>query len=620
MLKYLVSGLVAGLFLIFLIEVSKTEIRGQEPSLAEYSERKICLSSPEYNPDNLPEFDTSGSFSFYLIGQGLQPGAETYIYICGAGITNCDQNKKWCDETEVCTTGNPEYDQKLFGVDNTQSFGWVGGKNHRFRGMTIFSAPGGGKTVPEESSVNLEAVITNPKPHSPYVVWAHQFIPPQSQLISQEMRAEEGYNPSIQVGTMKFEQLFPTSSPDSYSQSCVTIVWDPYGRVFDSQSLEPMTGAEIEILDENKKPVPETATFDNPVTTGLDGVFNFLVKEGIYYLSLLKKPVTHQFTSNPNLHPNYSKIYVKNDGSSSIYKPDEPIAEMVDTPEERAKGQPFPEQRDIPLDPDGNPSYKSNPVVIEATQHPDGSRVIYQGRVSHPFAVVKLTGANDVVYTTTFADRNGFWGVSLTNKSIPQDQVLVPLVYKTDLTKSLPPVLPISAVVQSLKIEAGPKTNMAFQPVLRTVEGYAYDITGAVISNAKVVIRLNMNKAAYFTTQADSDGYFKIYSSKLPLFPFYLEFADPVTKSPTTQTTSDFSQRNKGFLTNNKISLMSTTNYSALSPTSTPKQPSSPSEQSFKESSQKSKKSDVVFIVIILIIFLLTVSATLFFYLRRKGD
>ncbi len=187
-----------------------------------------------------------------------------------------------------------------------------------------------------------------------------------------------GKGPAQKLGTAPFSELVTTK--------CVSISWntvfpppspslsechdsvaneqtefcrknDPFGIVFDSQSLEPLPNIKVTIFDKNKNKY-FLPGLTNPQTTLADGLFNFLVEPGVYYLST-SLPDGYKFIANPNLHPNYVKIYHKIDGTNSIYKPDEPVAELIDTPEEVAAGKPDMEHRDIPLDPGAGAPYNS---------------------------------------------------------------------------------------------------------------------------------------------------------------------------------------------------------------------------------------------------------------------
>jgi len=116
---------------------------------------------------------------------------------------------------------------------------------------------------------------------------------------------------------------------------------------------------------------------------------------------------------------------------------------------------------------------------------------------------------------------------------------------------------------QSIRIDeisptpmANSQKNLTFDPILRHLEGYAYDEKGQVIPKAKVEIRYTMNDKLFYMTTADDSGFFTIYKNNLPPLEYYLEFVDPVTQVKTKQTTSQFVKNNQSYIDSEKINLM----------------------------------------------------------------
>ena len=143
-------------------------------------------------------------------------------------------------------------------------------------------------------------------------------------FINDPSSVNEGQGSSLQYGTFKFKQD---------TSKCTAVRWDPYGRVFDAQTLKPIAGVRISLLDENKKLV-SLPGLKNPTITNSQGMFHFLVEPGSYILKP-KPPEGYQFSTNSDLNPNYKKIY------PNIYKPGEIIVEYPGKAE----------LRDIPLAP-----------------------------------------------------------------------------------------------------------------------------------------------------------------------------------------------------------------------------------------------------------------------------
>lgn len=377
--------------------------------------------------------------------------------------------------------------------------------------------------------------------HKDYLFYA-LYNPSITQNNNQEI--DVGEERSLQLGSFSFFQF---ENSENSIKKCTSIYWDPYGRVFDSISLEPISNIQIRILTEiypNEKLA--TVIGKNPVFTKEDGVFNFLTEPGYYYLRLSNIPFTHSFKDTPNLNPLYKEIYGKNyNAKKSIYKPDEVIAEIIDTPEEKKRGYPFPEERDIPLDPGNNKPYVAPIIhmdIVQVLDSIDGGYVIFKGKASHPYPIVVLKDNKEkVIYKKEFYDekaRYGFWSLEFKKEVVPTDTSI-----KIELQKNKKYFKYDNDIkISNVKI---------FEPILSYIEGYTKDSFGKIIPNALVKIRLLMNNRIYYQTYSDNNGYFKITSDKLPPFSYYLEI------NGQRMTTSDFVRLNQDYINKNKIKLMS---------------------------------------------------------------
>jgi len=100
---------------------------------------------------------------------------------------------------------------------------------------------------------------------------------------------------------------------------------------------------------------------------------------------------------------------------------------------------------------------------------------------------------------------------------------------------------------------------IGFNPILSYIEGYAYDEIGKIIPNAKIVVTLNDNDEVFYTTSADTTGFFTVYSNNLPFFEYYLEITDPVVGIPVKQTTTEFITLNQDYITSEDLDLIKST-------------------------------------------------------------
>lgn len=552
---------------------------------------KACEEAGIVFPCTYSHFPKDGA-NFELKGSGFPPGAKVYPYYCVIPTEKTPQCESYC------TSGNPNNDQIIFGADMS------GIKNCNltldYKGITdgtFFSNANGELTV--------NGRINKATQYVSYVFYGFYLIP----LVEQMGQGGEGVdaeNKSQQLGTMPFSTADFVS--ENTEKKCVDIFWDPYGRVFDSISLEPIQEVNVRLLSSIN---PETMFSltrgqNNPETTGVNGVFNFVVPEGIYYLRLANLPLTHKFISNPDLNPKYSHIYYKaKDNLNSIYRPDEEIKELIDTVAEKRAGIPDAEERDIPLDPGANSPYLSQIEFMRNTALHLGNvdASIYRGQSSHPYPIVSFVRADNkqLVFEKEMTDKNsryGFWKVVIPNEIIPADTPLEVVLKKNPKYFSSDNDLATS------------KDGFRFEPILRYIKGYVADGSGRAVGGAEVSIRLKMNSAIYSTVKANQDGFIEIPSSKLPLFSYYLEIKTPDSSVKFAKNPSTFAKENEDYLVSEKINLMKDQNMIEK-------------ERSIDENQNGEKIGEIKKVknltIIVIIIFLLVASAVLLlFYIKRR--
>ena len=469
--------------------------------------------------------------NFELKGSGFPPGAKVYPYYCASPV---DYKVPF---EPYCTSGNPNIDKIIFGGEVTGPYSLT----FQYEGATdgaFFSNANGDLTV--------NGKISNATQYVSYVFYGFYIIPP----MGQGGETVEGENKTQQLGTMPFAKFMTENT----EKNCVAISWDPFGRVFDSKSLEPMEGINVRLLSSIS---PETLTYltrgqNNPEATGVNGVFNFVVPEGIYYLRLANLPSTHLFINSPNLNPLYKDIYYKNiDGKSSLYQPDEEIRELIDTPDEEKRGAPDLEERDIPLDPGVNSLYLSQIRLMQNSTLQLGNvdASIYRGQSSHPYPIVSFVRADNrqLIFEKEMTDKNsryGFWKVVIPNEIIPADTPLEVVLKKNPKYFSVDNDLATS------------KDGFSFEPILRYVKGYVTDGSGRTVEGAEVNVRLKMNNAIYSMVRANDEGLIEIPSNRLPLFSYYLEIKVPNSSVKITKNPSTFVKENEDYLEKEKLNLM----------------------------------------------------------------
>ena len=235
----------------------------------------------------------------------------------------------------------------------------------------------------------------------------------------------EAENQTQQVGQVSnFE--FPQTQGSA--QKCASVYWDPFGRVFDAVSLEPMSGVSVSLFQSSSRGL--VLVPNNPAFTDEAGVYNILINTEDNYFLTAAPPATHLFTENFTLDPNYSRVY------ANIYKPGEVFYEAV-LPTVIPEDFDFSSyHHDIPLQPKGEPYRGAVAEVIEETltQMDLNDFVSYSGRVTYPLAQVCLVGETSGVITCSKADKYGTFNISVNKLSLPQEFIEVK-VEKVDLTE-----------------------------------------------------------------------------------------------------------------------------------------------------------------------------------------
>lgn len=331
-------------------------------------------------------------------------------------------------------------------------------------------------------------------------------------------------------------------------QNCLPLAWDPDGRVFDSQSLEPIPGTSVTLT---KKRTNGTFTFvnkfdpddvpsgilTNPYLTIEDGGFSFFVPDGTYKLT--PQIAGYNFPGSLTLNSNYSKIY------SNIY----PLTTGVEIVE---KGGP--QHRDIPVDSvGGQPTYFPIKIMEYNYQSDRISSVFIDGRVSHPLATINAYSVIPDPYNpdarmrykvikTFQADKVGRFSLTVNQSTF-------------DKTKS-----EMFGEIEAIKANFGGSSTdtspapaiLKLNPILTYVEGNASH-KDKVLPGAKIELLLNSSTKPFYTTVADSQGYFKIPSDYIPFMPYKLQYS--LGGVVASVTTSKFIADNSTNLSSNKTNL-----------------------------------------------------------------
>ena len=421
-------------------------------------------------------------------------------------------------------------------------------------GVETSATQGSDGTVPPG-----EVDISVTDKYAAHVDWSYYAVG-DGQMLSTEMGAGgaipiDDQNKTPQIGS--FDDPVPTIdiNQEGLKEDCVTFYWDPYGRVFDSPSLEPMSGIKVTLLDDVGLPAVIDGPFKNNDITKLDnGVYNILVSKEADYQLAVDAPTTHLFTREVNIHPNYSGIY------SNIYLPGDIFHEApipVDAPKDFDY---LKYQHDIPLVSKGDPYFmpEEDVFVLKSTvmSADMGGFINFKGRVTFPKAKICLVGKESkrIFGNCVNADKYGNFAINIDKNKSPQEYLYI-ITEKVNLTQ---PILKSNSIDLS-NVNFEDENLTGYEPILNYVEGFAYSEEGQPVPSAKVTVKLKDGDKSFYTTTADATGYFTIYGKNLPFPEYYFEVDDNKGSPPVVLTTSEFVKINKSFLVNQSLNLMNST-------------------------------------------------------------
>ncbi len=573
------------------------------------SERWVCLKS-ERTGVHEARLSVSDDPKERLI-----PNKNTYIFECFTG--------------NICTTGNSDLDLRVLKKDNRTEL-----YNKYEYNLERTSLP----SNPIRSDAQGKI--------SPFTWESYTKVGLERRWLALNYldvgtSVNSGESNSIQLGTISFEEAFSKTS-------CVSLSWDPYGRVFDSLTLEPVSGASVSLLVKRADGSFSLMTpadllggnIVNPQITQEDGAFFFLVPDGTYKLLVNKQGYDFPVASTSDLNNNYSKIY------SDIYP--SKTGELI-----IQKGKI--EHRDVPIKPTST-SQSSQIKLMEYFIDIDklNSTIIVQGRVSHPFAQIKAYSLKvdqsnqpsryrPLIENPIKADSNGKFIITVNQSNFEPGEFFGDLVFeKTNLAsysrlKNLFISL-LSKFVKNANAQSALASSFRFAPILNYLEGYAYDSNGRVIPNAQVSIVLNFSNNPSYTTTADEKGYFKIDSAYIPSMPYRIIYNTATGKSVETSTSKFLAQniqntkeQKLNLNSFNKTTSVSTSKSPSASASSEPSNNVKPKAQTSlinqktlpdaEKTSQKIKTNNPnrMLLIVVVLIFILLTAALVFAYFIFKN-
>ena len=351
------------------------------------------------------------------------------------------------------------------------------------------------------------------------------------------------------------------------ASNCVSISWDPHGRVIDALTLEPIEGATITLKNKNsngdlvQSTSPMNPIFVNPQGTNGQGGFNFAVDPGIYYLfpqhTDFTFPISQELFNSAvaNLNrfdPNQEYIERNRPHGKLYVSSEEPIEEFAKQAE----------RRDIIMAPK-NPNYQGSmaKIMFYGLTRSQANQYI-QGTVTHPKAIIHaVIGRQEVA--TAVAKMDGTFTLV-----IPQSRIDFAAEQVSLTVEKTPLIQALSATTTLIsKSPTQPVTTLNLVPSL--LSGFVFDQGLKLSPYAKIDILIpSLGNISYSTTYTDRNGYLFLSEQLLPPFEFVIQVTPRQKGSqPMLITVAEFKKFNTPYLKSKGLNLytgQTTTNISLV--------------------------------------------------------
>jgi len=340
--------------------------------------------------------------------------------------------------------------------------------------------------------------------------------------------------------------------PVPANSNCTAISWDPYGRVIDSRTLEPIPNVVVSLKNANKNNVLELTrnlenpVFRNPFYTNRQGGFNFAVTPGTYYLFPQHPDFT--FPPEPTLLQKALSALSLFDPLEEYIQRTRPHGKIYENSQEAIiETAGIIERRDLILDPKNSNYQGWAPELISVQNSRQGIQQFVNGVVSHPKSIIHAAIANKEIAQTT-ANMEGEFQLLLPVSQIPSGAEEFTLtVEKVPLVSG---IAPLTSAKQS------------FTLIPAALAGFIFGADQKIIPNAKVeIVVTSIGAFPYTTVYADTNGFISLPHQTLPVEEFYLQITPPSPNSTTSfkLTIEEFKKLNRVYLKATKVNLYNPT-------------------------------------------------------------
>jgi len=390
---------------------------------------------------------------------------------------------------------------------------------------------------------NGQFTVTNAKMytllHNSVKFWGLQFVTSQDQEGQNSTPSAQEISHALKLVSFTNDTGAGTLTPAN--SNCTAISWDPYGRVIDSLTLEPIPDVVVSLKNANSKNVleltrnPNNPVFRNPFYTNRQGSFNFAVNPGTYYL----------FPEHPNfIFPPTAASLQKALAALAIFDPQEeyfqrsrPHGKVYQNSQEaiiEAAG--VVERRDIILDPK-DPSYQGwVPEFISVQNSRQGIKQLVNGIVSHPKSLIHVYVKNKEIAKTA-ANSEGEFALLLPEAQI--DPTASEFALSVEKIPFVEGIAPLTSAKES------------FNLLPAALSGFIFNSDLKLVPNAKVdLIVASIGAFPYTTVFADTNGFISLPHQTLPVEEFYLQIQPPSSAQASAYklTVAQFLKLNQVYL------------------------------------------------------------------------
>ncbi|MBI3366132.1 hypothetical protein HY041_00695 [Candidatus Roizmanbacteria bacterium] len=187
-------------------------------------------------------------------------------------------------EGNVCTSGDGAFDQQMVGYDGLA----ILGQSVKYQFQGLFRSLDGSSVEPASIVSNNQGKLSNKVGNTFQIIEPLEMQDYTPTSLPRKWLALNLVEPKkIEIAGLGGEQQ-GTFTFEGALGRCKAISWDPYGIVFDSQSLEPVTGVKVTLMKKRENGKFTIAVDEdipsilNPITTVEDGAFEFFVPDGTY--------------------------------------------------------------------------------------------------------------------------------------------------------------------------------------------------------------------------------------------------------------------------------------------------------------------------------------------------